>query len=259
MAKKAKGSEKPNNNRNKEAFGTTDTNEALEYDPEVEEEETEGEDTDLKEAAAAIQQLLEKVYSKQTHKNASKESSAKLYDNGIKVSRRRGMADEDKALTREERIKEEYKYLAAASQKYNRIVKLHIEGVEQDRTYGFVLRCRLPQKEFGEFKIYIAANELYDFNLADFKEGNGKLSGEELFLRDLEKFVGVDVDTVIYDADEKKRTAFAAQMRAKGWTHEGDDKIINMLFDLPNNRLSPNDPKTFRGTTCLSANGNGVT
>ena len=47
-------------------------------------------------------------------------------------------------------------------------------------------------------------------------------------------------------------------MRAKGWTHEGDDKIINMLFDLPNNRLSPNDPKTFRGTTCLSANGNGV-
>ena len=51
---------------------------------------------------------------------------------------------------------------------------------------------------------------------------------------------------------------FVSQMRAKGWTHEGDDKIIEMLYGLPDHVLSDGSADTFRGKMCMDANGNEV-
>ena len=57
---------------------------------------------------------------------------------------------------------------------------------------------------------------------------------------------------------ESKHLDFVVQMRKKGWTHEGDDKIIDMLYALPNNFLAGSITESFRENICLASSGNSV-
>ncbi len=57
---------------------------------------------------------------------------------------------------------------------------------------------------------------------------------------------------------ESKHLDFVVQMRKKGWTHEGDDKIIDMLYALPNSFLAGSITESFRENICLASSGNSV-
>lgn len=125
-----------------------------------------------------------------------------------------------RAISRVDRIKEEYKELSLAANPAKNIIKwLKVTGVETDETYGLCMITRLTSADTytdnqrGEFKIKIPVSE---FMVIDPKDPSyaDKKKGYMYLQRELDKWVNTNIQAMIYNVNQKERTAMASRLAA---------------------------------------------
>ena len=181
---------------------------------EVEEDEIPVEEFD--EADDILADLM-KLMAYRGHKGLSASERKEVYGNGIVADDAFFHTKENRAMTQEDWIQDEYKELSLASNPKRKSIKIvRVIGIEGDSVDELRLVCRLRNKDKvvdshrGEFKIVIPSYELTDWNPEDFKSARGAVD----FERDLERWIGCDLQVVIFQVNEKERIASASRLSA---------------------------------------------
>lgn len=200
---------------NDDAINNTEAVLEQEQEPEddgvIEDELVANDVSELEEDTDEIMEALIEAYKRRKVNSLDYSERKKRAHEGIVADDRYLLNDENRAKTREDNIRDEYKELAAATNTRSRVIKwIHLDGMEEDEKYGYVVVGHLSNRSKPEFRIKIATSELEMFNLDDFKTDNAL----NLFEREIQKWIGNDIQAMIFQVNEENCTAIASRLAA---------------------------------------------
>ncbi len=166
-----------------------------------------------------IAELLQQIYSKKTVSGMSYREKKSTYGNTLTSADKLLRDASVRAKSIVDWTKEEYAELAKAAEPHSNHIKwVKVIGVEEDDKYGICMIARLMNKDpyvdrnRGQFKVRIPVSEF-----AAFDPTNPSFQGEKgyfYFKRELDNWVGNNVQVIFYDVNEKKRVAWASRLAA---------------------------------------------
>lgn len=166
-----------------------------------------------------LKSLLAAVYGKKTVEKMSYYEKKNIYGATETSTDNLHRDVNARAKSRIDWIKEEFAELSLAANPAKNVIKwVKVIGVEEDEKYGLCMIARLCNKDpyidqmRGQFKIKIPVSEFRVFDPAD-EQFSGK-KGYFHFTRELDKMMNINVQVMVYEVNEKSRTAIASRLAA---------------------------------------------
>ena len=163
--------------------------------------------------------MLQQMFARKQVQGMTYSEKKEVYGNGPKSADKLQRNVNARAKSQTDWTKEEYAELAqAASKRETHIKWVKLIGVEDDDKYGICMIARLCNKDpytdqnRGQFKIKIPVSEF-----AVFDPSNPSYQGKDgyfHFTRELDNWVGNNIQVIIYNVVEKDRVAFASRLAA---------------------------------------------